>query len=347
MGGRGILNTLNTREEVFSIVNEAVNNGASENRACQYLGISKRTYLRWKQNPETGDKRNGPNMVKNKLTDQEREQVLKTCQSSEYCDLSPVQIVPALADKGKYIASESTFYRILRKNKLLTHRRRSKAPIKRKKPEAIAYAPNEVWSWDITYLPGPIKGSFYYLYMIMDIFSRKIVGWAVYDRESSDLASVLFKNTIQLEGIDPTGLIFHSDNGSPMKGSTMLSTLQRLGVIPSFSRPSVSDDNPYSESLFKTLKYSPYYPSDRFKDITQCSKWVETFTFWYNHTHLHSGVKYVTPLSRHTGKDKIILLKRKEVYLIAKKKNPERWSQSIKDWSYISEVRLNKIRKVN
>lgn len=179
----------------------------------------------------------------------------------------------------------------------------------------------------------------------MDIYSRKITGFRVHDCESMEHASVLVEDICVSKRILKDQLILHSDNGGAMKGATMLATLQRLGVVPSFSRPRVSDDNPYSESLFKTLKYCPEYPSKPFASIEEASKWVEEFVNWYNNEHLHSGIKFVTPASRHAGRDKAILEKRKEIYEQAKIKNPNRWSRGIRNWSKIEEVFLNYLQE--
>lgn len=224
---------------------------------------------------------------------------------------------------------------------MLLHRGRSKRPEKRNLLRPVATGPNQVWSWDITYLRGPIKGQFFYLYMIIDIFSRKVIGWRLHERENSFFASELVTKCLAQEKISGEGLILHSDNGSPMKGSTMLATLQKLGVIPSFSRPSMSDDNPYSEALFKTLKYSPHYPTRPFWDYFEAHQWVNQFVRWYNEEHLHSGIKFVTPNSRHAGKDAEILEKRAAVYLTAKQKNPNRWRNQIRNWTPIDKVYLN------
>ena len=206
--------------------------------------------------------------------------MLKIANSPEFRNLSPNQIVPALADEGIYVASESTFYRILRKAKLNAHRSASKPPRRKKPREQVAEAPNCVWSWDITYLKGPVKGTFFYLYMIVDIFSRKIVGRCVRECESSEYAALLVDEACQREGIRKDTLILHQDNGSPMKGATLKATLEKLGVIPSYSRPHVSDDNPYSESLFHTVKYHPEYPTKAFLLLEAAEKWVAGFVKW-------------------------------------------------------------------
>lgn len=246
-----------------------------------------------------------------------------------------------LADEGNYLASESTMYRLLRKVKQLRHRTASN-PRNLYKPKAvIATMPNKVYSWDITYLKSSLRGAFFYLYFIMDVYSRKIVGWQVYDRESSEYASDVLEGACIAEGVKKNQLLLHSDNGSPMKGATMLATLQKLGVIPSFSRPSVSNDNPYSESLFRTLKYSSIYPERPFESLREAREWVNKFVSWYNCHHLHSGIKFITPEQRHNGYDDEILKQRTKVYLKAKKRFPNRWSKGIRNWDKIKEVKLN------
>lgn len=267
--------------------------------------------------------------------------MLDICNRQEYKSLPPSQIVPSLADAGIYVASEASFYRILKENKQLHPRGKSKHRMYSKPDPYIATGPNQVWSWDITYLPTSIKGLFYYLYMIMDIYSRKIVGWEIYENQNDELSSIVVRRAYLSEGVSGKELVLHSDNGSPMKGVTMLATLQKLGVVPSFSRPSVSNDNAYSESLFKTLKYNPGYPSKPFESLEEARFWVLGFTRWYNETHKHSSLNFVTPSQRHEGKDKEILENRKRVYMDAKTMHPERWSGDIRDWNPESSVFLN------
>jgi transposase InsO family protein len=284
----------------------------------------------------------------NKLTELERQQMIKIANDPEYADLSPSKIVPMLADEGRYIASESSFYRVLKAAKQLSHRHRSKPARQIKKPRALtATAPNQLYSWDISYLPTAVRGLFFYLYLVMDIYSRKVVGWQVYEVESSALAADLMTDICQRERVAPSHVILHSDNGSPMKGASLLATLQGLGVIPSYSRPSVSNDNPYSESLFRTLKYRPEYPEHGFADLQDARTWVTGFVDWYNTQHLHSAIKLVTPQQRHSGEDKATLVNRKNVYQQAKAKNPIRWSGEIRNWDPITEVHLNPEKKEN
>lgn len=328
------------RLECLELIGEAQASGARREKACEILGVSLRTVERWEHSPEDG--RHGPkSLPPSTLTPEERRKILDIANSSEFANLPPWQIVPRLADRGEYVASESSFYRVLRDENLLAHRLKSQ-PRKHKKPEElIALKPNQIWSWDITYLRSAIRGQFYYLYLPMDIFSRKIVHWEVHSLENQELASQMIETACEKESINPDGLVLHSDNGGPMKGATMLATLQRLGVAPSFSRPKVSDDNPFSESLFKTLKYCPSYPEQGFASIEDAKEWVEKFVHWYNNIHLHSGIKWVTPASRHSNQDAMILEKRKEVYELAKMKNPQRWSGQTRNWSRPEVVELN------
>ena len=257
--------------------------------------------------------------------------------------MPPCEIVPALADKGIYIASESTFYRVLRKEKMLNHRGRSEAPKHNRPTTYSATAPNQVYMWDITYLNGPHKGMFYYLYLFTDLYDRSIVGWEVYEEESAELASDLIKRITLKQGrLTTEPLVLHSDNGSPMKGATMLATLYQLGITPSNSRPRVSNDNPYAESLFKTLKYRPNYQPKGFSTLEEARNWVSLFVKWYNHDHHHSGMKFLTPYQRRSGASEKILENRRLVYEAAKAAHPERWNgRATRDWSLPDTVYLN------
>ncbi len=340
------------RKKTIALINEACQVGARQAKACEVLGISERTLQRW-QSPSPKAKEDQRCHIQkepvNKLSIDEKENILKICNSEEYKSLPPSQIVPKLADQGIYVASESSFYRTLHEYGQQKHRGKSQV-CRRNKPKGyIATGPNQVWTWDITYLPTDIKGVFYYLYMITDIYSRKIVGWEVHHKQNEELSSQLVKLTYLSEGISGSGkkVVLHSDNGSPMKGATMLATLQNLGVVPSFSRPSVSNDNPYSEALFKTLKYNPEFPSKPFTTISTAREWVLSFVRWYNDHHQHSKIKFITPNERHKGLDKQILENRKKVYQLAKGKHPERWSGNIRNWDTIDNVSLNPEYKKN
>ena len=229
---------------------------------------------------------------------------------------------------------------------MLTHRQASKPAVSHRPKEHVATGPCQVWSWDITYLKTSVKGLFFYLYMIVDVWSRKIIAAQVFAEESMDHSSMLLAHACMIHGVQPEELVLHSDNGGPMKGATMLATLHKLGVIPSFSRPSVSNDNPYSESLFRTMKYRPEYPSKSFEGIDQAQSWVDGFIFWYNTQHLHSSIRYVTPDDRHYGREGYILANRRKVYKKARSRNPNRWSKQIRNWNPVHRVWLNPEKKI-
>ena len=332
------------RKRIAEWVDQALKAGARLSKACDIVGIPARTLQRWRNNLDRADGRKAAGEHRepaNKLSEQERMKILQIANHQAFSAMSPNQIVPALADQGIYVASESSFYRVLRDADQLAHRGKAKAP-SRKRPEPIeATGPNQLWSWDITYLQTTVRGLFFYLYMIMDVYSRKIVGWEVCETESAEHASVLFRKTYLREGIAGRVLILHSDNGSPMKGATMLATLEKLGVMPSFSRPSVSNDNPYSESLFKTLKYHPGFPEKPFDTIEEARQWVAKFQYWYNEVHRHSALKFVTPGQRHRGEDIKILEKRKQLYEAQRSHRPERWSGTTRNWESDQVVFLN------
>jgi len=331
---------------IINLIDKAVASGARLKKAAGIVGLSARTIIRWRKQGGGQDQRNGPlTAPANKLNNHERQQILDTANSVQFRDLSPKQIVPKLADQGVYLASESTFYRVLKEHKMLTHRQASKPAVPHRPKERVATGPCQVWSWDITYLQTSVKGLFFYLYMVMDVWSRKIIAAQVFDKESMDHSSALLAHACMVHGVQPEELVLHSDNGGPMKGATMLATLHKLGVIPSFSRPSVSNDNPYSESLFRTMKYRPEYPSKPFNDIEQAQSWVDGFVFWYNTQHLHSAIKYVTPDDRHFGREEHILANRKKVYKKARNQNPNRWAKNTRNWNPVHRVWLNPEKK--
>jgi transposase InsO family protein len=333
---------LAVRTETIRLLKEAVDAGARQSSACEIIGLPARTLQRWRRAPEQGDRR--PQRVQsppNRLTDLERQRILNIVNSPEFGQQSPCQIVPQLADRGTWVGSESTIYRLLRSVGQIKHRGSSNAPVW-KKPEPLrATAPNQLYSWDITYLPTAVRGRHYYLYMFLDIFSRKAVGWAVYENELSDLAADVVRDVCSREKIQPGQVVLHSDNGNAMKGASMLAMLQELGVARSLSRPAVSNDNPYSESQFKTLKSHPTYPRKPFADLTQAREWVARFVHWYNEVHRHSAIGFVTPSQRHAGLDVKILRHREQVYRAARLRNPTRWSAETRNWTRVDVVHLN------
>jgi putative transposase len=326
------------------LIQEAVCSGARLWKACEVIGITVRTYQRWGKSPGKADGRHGPRgRPANSLSDEERAELIAIATSERFRELAPSQIVPILAEEGVYVASESSFYRVLRHEKLLAHREGSRPRHNGRPAEYIATGPNQVWSWDITYLRSALRGQFYYLYLVVDVWSRKIVAWEVATRESSEIAAVMIAGASLQNGVDRDHLVIHSDNGGPMKGATLLATLQFLGIMPSFSRPRVYDDNPYSEALFRTLKYRPEYPSLPLQSVQEAQRWVEGFVSWYNTEHRHSGIRFVTPESRHAGREAQVLARRKEVYEEAKGRNPSRWAGATRNWSPIAEVSLNPV----
>jgi len=337
------------RIQAVELISEAVACGAARFKACAELEISVRTYQRWiidggiKTDGRPGAQRPEP---KNKLSKAERDNIVAVCNSDEFKSLPPSQMVPALADKGIYIASESTCYRVLHENKLQNSRGRNKEKERKAPTTHCATGPNQLWCWDITWLPGPVKGLHFFLYLILDIFSRKIVGWEIHDEESADNASILIRKTHLKESVKDKPLVLHSDNGSPMKGSSMLETLHNLGVVSSLSRPRVSNDTAFAESIFKTCKYRPDYPYKGFATIDEARGWVLKFSHWYNFNRKHSGINYVTPHQRHSGLASDVLANRKEVYQAAKERNPERWSSGIRNWDLPQEVHLNPEREI-
>jgi putative transposase len=334
---------------VSGYIEQACAEGARLGRACAAVGLSERTLQRWRREGTIGgDGRTREHRAEdavrspaNRLSAPEQAAVLAAANAPRFASLSPHQIVPALADEGCYLASESTFYRLLRDADQLARRGRAKAPARLRPQPLAATAPNQVWSWDITYLASTVQGMFFYLYLIMDVYSRKIVGWEVYPQESAAHAACVFHKAHLREGVRAGALVLHSDNGSPMKGATMLVMLQRLGVVPSFSRPAVSNDNPYSESLFNTVKGRLDFPSDPFDSVEAARRWVEQFAAWYNHVHRHSALKFVTPAQRHRGEDVDLLARRDALYQDARADNPRRWSGSTRDWTPPASVLLN------
>jgi len=262
--------------------------------------------------------------------------------SSRYAHLAPKQLVPRLADEGVYLASESTIYRLQRRLRLRSPKRElSRTHVTRSSAMHRACRPNQVWSWDITWLPTTVRGVYLRLYLVMDVWSRRIVGWRIAESDSAEIAAKLITQACSDGNVDPRGLVLHSDNGKPMRASTMITTLQWLGVVPSFSRPHVSDDNPYSEALFRTLKHTPAYPHVPFADIVCAQRWVARFVAWYNSEHRHSAIRYVTPDERHGGGEHKILNRRQELYRRARAANPQRWSCGTRNWAPVGLVVLN------
>ena len=341
------MTSVQQRQKLLGLIDKACADGARLQPACRQIGLSRRSVQRWQRmDAVDGDQRpSGKRRYvcpPNKLREDERQAVMATLNSEAFKDLPPSQIVPRLADTGVYVASESTMYRLLRQQGQLGHRRSERAAQKCRRPRALAATgPDQVFCWDITYLPTQVRGQHFYLYLFEDLFSRKIVGWQVFGCESAELASQLLRDICARHCIRPGQLTVHSDNGAPMKGETMLATMQRLGVAASRSRPAVSNDNPYIESAFRTLKYRPELPVKPFENLLAARRWVTELAHWYNHEHRHSAIGFVTPAQRHAGLDRTLLEERALVYERARQKNPRRWSKQARQWAHVDVVCLN------
>ena len=334
------------REQAVTLIDEARSAGARLGRACKEIGIDRRTYNRWCG--DGGIRCDGrPDAIRpepaNKLSAAEYQEIVDTMHRPEFASLPPGQVVPALADQEwRYIASESTFYRTLRARGEQHHRGRANAPRHPGPPLThVAHGPNEVWSGDISWLPTRVRGLFFYRYLIVDIYSRKIVAAEVFEAENGTWLSQLVRRAVLAEQCITHPPVLHTDNGSSMKGRTSKATLEWLQIQPSYSRPRVSNDNPYSEALFRTCKYRPVYPPEGFADLQAAQDWVAAFVRWYNDEHRHSAIRYVTPAERHDGRDHDILAHRKAIYEQARKHRPERWSGDTRNWQPVGPVTLN------
>jgi putative transposase len=339
---------LEDRRSLARDIQIAHDSGARLQPACAIAGITVRTLQRWNADEglSRGDGR--PHAVRpmpcHALTPAEREQVLQVANEPRFAAVPPARIVPMLADEGVYIASESSFGRILRDEGQNAHRGRARAPRPVRPPTThVASAAREVWCWDMTFLPTQVIGRWYFLYLILDLYSRKIVGWEVHERDDAHHAVQLVKRTALSEGIAalPIKPVLHGDNGSTLKATTVLAMLDWLGVTRSYSRPRVSDDNAFAESLFRTAKYRPEFPGNGFADLESARQWAAAFVRWYNHEHRHSGIGYVTPAQRHAGEDHPILAARHALYVQARERNPARWSRQTRNWSPAGPVTLN------
>ena len=339
---------LEDRRSLARAIDHARAAGARLDRACAIAGIAARTLQRWQvaEGLVTGDRRPTARrpVPARALSPEERSAVLQIANDPRFADLPPARIVPMLADEGTYLASESTFARLLREHGQAQHRGRAKAPRKSRPPTThVATGPRQVWCWDMTFLPTTVGGRWFYLYLILDLYSRKVVGWEVHDADDSDHAAHLVRRTALAEGIAALVAkpVLHGDNGATLKATTVLAMLYWLGVKPSYSRPRVSDDNAYAEALIRTAKYRPEFPVTGFADLAQAQQWAAAFVHWYNVDHRHSGIRYVSPAQRHAGEDHAILAARHALYLQARARNPARWSRHTRNWTPIAAVTLN------
>jgi len=327
--------------------------GARLAPACALAGIDARTLQRWKagEGLTRGDRRPDANhpVPSHALSEAERAQIVAVANEPRFADTPPARIVPALADEGIYIASESSFHRVLRAHGQMNPRGRAQPPRTSRPPTThIATRPGDVWCWDVTFLPAQIQGRWFYFYLILDLYSRKIVGFEVHDTDSAEHAAHLARRTALAEGVHakPVRPVLHGDNGATLKATTVLAMLHWLGIEPSYSRPRVSDDNSFAEALFRTAKYRPEFPLKGFADLDAARQWAARFVHWYNQEHRHSGIRYVTPAQRHAGQDGPVLAARHAVYQDARQRNPQRWSGSTRNWKPVGAVTLNPERDI-
>ena len=333
---------------IIELLQEGISRGASVKAIADLFGLATRTLRRWglmiqAQGFSRDQRKGSPRCVAHRFSSEERQVVLSTVNNPRFADLTPSQIVAILAEEGVYVGSESTFYRIMRQEGLLNHRGRSRPPREPREPPVLeATGIHQVLAWDITLLPGPVKGQFFYLYMVMDVWSRRILGVEVHERECGELAKHFFDRVCRDEGIKAdAATILHSDNGAPMRSSTLAAKLLELGIEQSFSRPRVSNDNAYAESLFRTMKYDHSYPPRRFRDLLSARTWADGFVHWYNTEHRHSGIQYVTPDQRHYGEAEAICRTRQNTYEEARQQHPNRWSRGTRDWTQPRVVQIN------
>jgi putative transposase len=292
--------------------------------ACRALGVSRAGFYRRQQPPLPAPPRDRCRPSPRALNPGERQHVLDVLNSPRFVDEAPPQVHATLLDEGIYHCSTRTMYRILEDNQEVRERRDQLQHPQYYKPELIATAPCQVWSWDITLLPGPGKGSRYHLYVILDIFSRYAVGWLLANRECSQLAARLIRETCSKQDVPTDQLTIHSDRGPAMKSQTVAQMLAALGVVKSHSRPRISNDNPFSESQFKTFKYQPDFP-DRFASYDEALAYCTRFFPWYNEHHYHSGLNMLTPASVHYGHDEHIVANRRQTLQAAYAAHPERF----------------------
>jgi putative transposase len=292
--------------------------------ACRALGVARASVYRFFRRRDNPVQPKEPIKPERSLSVAEKEQVLLVLHSERFRDLAPQEVYATLLDEGVYLCSIRTMYRILEENKEVRERRNQAAHVEYAKPELLATRPNELWSWDITKLKGPVKWSYFHLYVIIDVFSRYVVGWMVADRESSELAKRLISETIRKQEADPTGLTIHADRGSSMKSKCVALMLSDLGVTKTHSRPHTSNDNPFSESQFKTMKYRPEFPA-RFGSIEDARAFGVDFFDWYNNEHHHSGIALLTPETVHYGLAEEVNLKRNVTLERAYQLHPERF----------------------
>jgi putative transposase len=297
-------------------------------KACLALGVARASFYRWSEPPLEDAPKTEPVIPSWSLSSEERQRVLDLLHTDRFVDQSPREVYAAMLDEGTYLCSVRSMYRILEKQGEVRERRNQLCRPTYQKPELLAKGPNQVWSWDITKLKGPVKWTYYYLYVLLDIFSRYATGWMVAHREQASLAQKLIEESCEKQSIKPGQLMVHSDRGPSMSSKPVALLLADLGVTKSHSRPHVSNDNPYSESQFKTLKYRPEFP-ERFGSMEDARGFCQTFFPWYNTEHHHSGIGFLTPRQVHDGLSKQIVKERQKVLKRAYETYPDRFKRGM------------------
>ena len=339
---------LEDRQILLRDITQARADGSRLAPACALAGLDPRTLQRWKirEDVPRRDRRAEADrpVPSHALSEAERARIIEVANEPRFAEAPPARIVPALADEGIYIASESSFNRVLRAHGQMHRRGRAQPPrISRPPTTHAATRPGEVWCWDVMFLPAQIQGRCFYLYLILDLYSRKIVGFEVHDTDSAEHAAHLARRTALAEGIHvmPVRPVLHGDNGATLRATTVLAMLHWLGIKPSYSRPRVSDDNAFVEALFRTAKYRPEFPLKGFAELDTARRWAARFVHWYNEEHHHSGIRYVTPGQRHAGQDRCVLTARHKLYEAARERNPRRWTGATRNWRPVTAVTLN------
>ena len=308
--------------------------------ACEALGVTRATLYR-RRTPRRATAVNKRPPSPRALAEAERTEVLRVLHSPRFLDVAPGEVVATLLDEGRYLASERTMYRILEAQGESRERRNQLVHPAYVRPELLATNPNELWSWDITKLKGPVKWTYYYLYVILDVLSRYVTGWMIAERETAALATRLVKETIAKQNADPNKLTVHADRGSSMTSKPLALLLADLGATKSHSRPYTSADNCYSEAQFKTLKYRPGFPA-RFGSIQDARSFCVGFFDWYNRSHRHSGIGMMTPEAMHNGKAETLRVRRAVVLRDAYDRHPERFPRGVpRPWKLPTAAWIN------
>jgi len=326
------------RCELIVLIDEAIAAGARQFRACEVIGLDERRLRRWRLSD--GDGRTGGYRASDQaLTEAEKDGIVEVMNADDLRNLPPKQAFHRLMDRGVYLCSYTRFLQVLKERKLVVSKRKKRRGGPGKRPQLAATAPNQVWCWDITWLESPIVGKYFYLYMIIDLFSRNVVGWGVAAQESGAVARKVFAHALEAEGVCADQLIVHADNGKPMRSRTLQKLFELLAVTASHGRPHTSNDNAYAESLFATFKGRVAYP-EYFHSLRAAREYCAMFFAWYNTEHLHSGLDYLTPIQVHSGAHRQILARRNALLEENRRKHPQRHGGTEKMYAIPETVRL-------